>query len=506
MRETISSPYPHEDEVHHTAMSHISTRRTPKMATPHRRTFDEHYRTLTPFQKSLHAPSDPSLGEDHPQNRVHTPFYNAFAKGTWYYHYSERLAAMFDATTDTIVFTAGSTPHSLLYTDLVQELPAVVTAPVEVETLINDKRVLRYEAKWCHNVGSNIMIDATLRFNDQELQWMDYIGNDMFFQSMVTPEERHNHNVDIGNIPSLQKWSTSLKQYTCSFSMPWYYALKDGAAFPLYDCGLLDRLTHHIKLRTRVADLLRVRAVLEDGTFIKVPFNSITVKSVGRARGQEDLRLGQPMMMGEYAFLGDLETGYHRAAHVPQVMRLTLLRTAMFINTMIAFTSTDDRHGGQVATVEIKDAQHNVHTYMWAAQNLQMLEEGEYSVYADTDDVTSQDTSPIGETTLHSGRGIVLANMPAYRTERVVPRHHFKAVPDRSGFNVWTHATQIRDGYAPPGIHVQGGRLDVTLKPCEGTYRLHLRCVYLRRVMFQTAPETDERRASTGAILTITDL
>jgi hypothetical protein len=181
------------------------------MSINHIKDFNECKNSLTEFQKGIHNPGDTSLGINHPENKISTPFLNVPTKTTYFHHFKEKLPANLDVLTSKVIYTANSKYHGLSYVNLDQMLPYI-------------KLKEGYEGRWIENIGSNIFKIGTVELNNQIIQTIDQTFNDFNLETMIIKDV--SYDKDLGNTSLLQNWSRETPSDITSFTIPWFYSDK----------------------------------------------------------------------------------------------------------------------------------------------------------------------------------------------------------------------------------------------------------------------------------------
>lgn len=458
--------------------------------------------TLSKFQGSLHRPEDVSLGAVHPGNHVHTIFYTQSRRTSYYYHYPEVLPHVNSTDSPVYIYRAKSSPHGLLSTDICQKLPSVVC---------NEG----YEARWTHNVGSNIVETGTLTLNDEIIQSFDSVSVDFHGQSMINPGSRDQRSINLGNIPSLQQWSGTLHEFETNFQLPWFYSADCTKYFPLYYCGMLDHLEHSLKLRRNLNDLLIVRHIASGKL---VPADATSIDHYGGNRIKDHkLELPVPQMYGEYMYLSDIECEFNRAV-CDKGDEIHNRRNVFYVEDVISMSSENAVELGTTVTFQIPNTEYPVVSFAWAAQNATAVANKYYSNYSTNAEDHSIGWSPIATSTINPGKAPIFKDMPSFRTERVYPMTQMACVPDEKGFNFWAMGVNQGDSNFEPGVVIKNGSVSVKLAdmdpflklkeegPAHATdkYFVHLRMTYIKRLTFTSFSIDERSRGTTRSEISIT--
>ena len=465
----------------------------------HHKSFVELKKSLTAFQHSLHMPEDQKKGVDHPGNQVATIFFSQYRRATWYHIFPEVLEAS-NPGENKFVFKASPRPHGLLFTDLCQKLPTIICHE-------------GFEARWTHNVGSNVIVDGTFNHNDTALQHLDQVSDDMHSQSMIEESARFSHEQNIGNLAILQDWNSTLPTYETSYTIPWFYSRDLSTYFPLYFCGFLDRIEHRLTLRRSVPQLLMVRNA-ETGE--RVPCDAKSIMSIdGHDATGEYLKMPMPTMYGEYLYLSDIECSNNRCFTTTGA-RVGDYRNVLYIEDMIAIDEENPSKLGDTVTLKCENSEFPVHTFAWVAQHEGAKDDAYYSNYSTNPQDHTRGWSPIASTTMNLGKARVFEKYPSFRTERVHTPRHFPCGPREPGYNFWTTSAKAKDYNPKPGVVIKNGSVTVRLqdtnplvglrdseKACRVNFRVKLRMTYTKRVVFTTFPHDESERETSRSVVSV---
>ncbi|CAH6418682.1 Divergent major capsid protein [uncultured virus] len=445
----------------------------------------------------MHMPEDLKKGADHKGNEVSTVFFREYRRSTWYYQFSEVLEV--SNAESKFTFRVKPQPHGLLYTDLNQRLPQVVCRD-------------GYEARWCHNPASNVVVSGMFVHNDTPIQTIDQVGNDMYGQSMIK-DDRDTRDLNMGNSVLLQSWNSALPNFETSFMLPWFYAKNSASYFPLYFCGILDRIEHRMELRRDVGQLLHVR---EKKTGEAVAPDSKSLKSFDGKAVTQSPRMPVPTMWGQYLYLSDLECTGNRCA-VGSDREIGDFRNIFYIDDYIIVDEENPKALGDSVCLKISQTDYPVHGIGWVAQNYEALRDGYYSNYTTNPDDHQEGWSPIEESSLDLGSKVrILTKMPSYRTERVLPGKQYACVPRVPGFNFVSLAVYSPEDTHKPGVVIKNGELTVKLrdtnplvgirdgqKASSSTFLVKARLSYTKRVVFKEFLTQESQRTTKNSVIEI---
>ena len=387
--------------------------------------------TITLFQRDLHDPKDEN-------EEITSNFYREFRKTTWYTHIPVKLKCT--ANENDLIYTANNTFDYLVYTYQRQVFPA-----------LRVKKEYRNKVQicWPHNLGTNIVQIAQLKFDDDTPQTIDSIWFDIFAQFYMKPGFRDHYNVCVGNVEFLEKWSDFLPEYTTTSPQPWYYTRDPSQAVPLLYCTM-STITHHYKMRTKITELLRMR-VREGETagWKEIPCNLKYIDGAGSTG-----TLKTPELWGRYAYLTDEEREWNKCS----------TERSFYIEDVVVGESINNNSYGANVPVEL-DCTTPCKALFWVAENLTAQENRNFSNYTTNPDNLYEGWNPITRTSLVYGNSSRLEKMSSDHFDRIEPWYHFPSPPSEAGYNSYSFAMNSTALDAEIGIVMAGikARLLVTL-------------------------------------------
>uniref|UniRef100_A0A6C0AF23 Major capsid protein N-terminal domain-containing protein n=1 Tax=viral metagenome TaxID=1070528 RepID=A0A6C0AF23_9ZZZZ len=457
---------------------------------------------LTLFQKKLHYPSkDYSEEEEYDEeDKLASIFSRQFKKSPWYYQFPEVMDASQVSRngTDYHVFKVNMTPHALLYSDITQELPHIQCQN-------------GYTARWTHNVGSNIIIEGSLMLDGRKIQSIDYRYNDNFNQTMLSPSKRSNIDRNLGNCISGENFLPKLKRFTTSYTPNWFYNIEVSNYFPLFYCGLFNKLEHHLLLRRKISDLLEIRD--PDGKPVKLSTKSI--KSIdGSTSFSDDHMLPLPKMFGKYLLFSDEECTHNTNLCFDKSDAITN-RNIYFIEDIVIVEQKNPSSLGSTQSLELKDIKFPCNRLCWVAQNQQAYKNKSYSNYTTNSEYISEGYSPFRDTSLYKGTEEIFSEMPSYRTERFYPEKHYPCVPYQNGYNSWSFGYDAGDVLiAQPGVVFNNGIMNFNLQDsdpvlddtdheCHDQFKIVVFATVVKKLTFETFPKNEAERQTVGVKINI---
>jgi hypothetical protein len=480
--------------------------------TDQKKTFEKIKKELNNFQLLLHVPDlltpeqlENASEEDLENNVLHTPFYTQIRKSGWYYKFPEQLSASSDNNNNKnqlISYRTKNSSHILCDSDIVQHLPSIICQE-------------GYKAKWCWNIGSNIVSSMHLSFNDVIIQSLDYRYNDLYGQTMIDPKTRDVRNINLGNISALQTFNEKLPSHKTSFRPPWHYNKDFGSNFPLLFTGLLDVLEHKVTIRQSIEDLLIVQDI--NGNQVKKITNKCIKSIDGHMVSTLSLKLQLPEMWGQFAYKSDFECDMDRSLCNGK-KNTFLIEDVIMIGENSNPVSLNTQH-----TINIIPTEFPIHRIGWVAQNQTALKNNSYSNYSTDAKDLKLGNNPFEFATLNIGNNNnIFENMPSYRNSRVYT-NDCSCSPIEPGYNIWSTSTDASSLDPCPGILFKNNAsLNLKLEDtnpyldlceteeereelsCKDYFKCFCFLTYYKQITFDTYPDDEASRINKRATISIT--
>ena len=368
----------------------------------------EELNSLTDFQRDIHVTTN--LSED-----IISNFYRTFIKSTWYSSIPMKLKCTTDG--DEVVYSVNNSFHFLMYSYMRFMLP-----PVRVKSEYKG----RVRIAWCHNVGTNPILQAVFKEDDDTYQTWDNIWADIYFQFYQDPGagKRENHNIGVGNVKCLEEWSEFLPPYPINVDQPWFYSMDHALAFPIFYKNSQTRAEHRYTFRRKVVDLLRVQVLGRDRKW-----KDTTRKVHQYLDISPSATIKLPELWGRYAYITDPEIKWYKCK-----------QTRNFYTRDIEVCDTPNPNKYK-STAEI-----NLHctnpclAFFWVAENRDATTNHNFSNYTtDTNDLYFG-WDPVKSTSLKYGTTVRLDNMPSDHFSVAEPRKHFPSAPSERGYHGYSYA------------------------------------------------------------------
>ena len=371
-----------------------------------------------------------------------------------------------------------------------QDFPTII-----LKTPKENTNIIKYEGKWCKNVGSNIVQKLETNFLDNELPTLTPTYFDSFAEAMMTKNEREQYYQEINYS---EDFSVVTPSHTTIFHIPIFYSLFQNTYFPLYLCGYNNVLKHIVTLKRNISELYQIQAIYQDGSRENIPVSRKTVESIGNIKYTKDnekdiLLLPLPKLKGEYFNFTPEEYGY----------MINNRPKSYFFNDIKYFQTKESKKFGEILSLDIpKDF--FPHTYIWVAKNqkgFSNYQAGNYSPSSETTITLSDDTSK---------------TLNYLETQRRHPYKHFSSQPSQPGFNYWTNGMRARDNFPIPEIAIS--KIDLKLEDInpytkithdlnqlsnDDTFLLEALLIYTKKITFESFPKTEEERKTISSKVNI---
>lgn len=376
--------------------------------------------SLTEFQREIHVTTN--LSEE-----IISNFYKVFIKSTWYSSIPMKLKCTSDG--DEIVYSVNNTYHFLFYTYMRFMLP-----PIRVKSEYKG----RVRVAWCHNIGTNIIQQASFKEDDDTYHTWDNVWADIYFQfyQSAGAGKRDSHNQGIGNVKCLEEWSEFLPPYPINVDQPWFYSMDPALAFPIFYKQSQTRAEHRYTFRRKIVDLLRVQILGKDRRW-----KDTTRKVYQYLDISPSSTIRVPELWGRYAMISESEMKWYKC----KPNRVFYTR-----DVEVCDTSNPNKYK---TTSEIGlHCTNPCLAFFWVAENLDAVTNHNFSNYTtDTNDLYAG-WDPIKATTLKYGTTIRLDNMPSDHFSLAEPRKHFPSAPSERGYHGYSYAWDSTNYHGDIGI------------------------------------------------------
>lgn len=388
----------------------------------------EELNSLTDFQKEIHITSD--LSEEIVSN-----FYKTFTKSTWYSSLPMKLKCTPDG--EEVVYPVNNSFHFLMYSYMRFVLPAIK---------VKQEFRGRVRIAWCHNIGTNIIVQAEFKEDDNIYQSWDSVWADIYHQFYQSngSGKRDAHNIGVGNVKCLEEWSEHLPSYPINVDQPWFYSMgsEPEVAFPILYKSSKTRAEHRYTFRRKVTDLLRIQILDKNHKWKDVS----RTKGVSKYLENPPTMIKTPELWGRFSYNTEQEVRWFKECKETKVLYTRDVEICETPNpTTYKSISEIDLHSTNPCLA-----------LFWVAENRDSRLNHNYSNYTtDTNDLYSG-WDPIKTTTLKYGTSIRLNNMPSDHFNIAEPRKHFPSAPNERGYHAYSYAWDSTNFHGDIGIVFNG--------------------------------------------------
>lgn len=387
----------------------------------------EELKSLTPFQEELHVPKN--LSEE-----VISSFYTEFIKCTWYSSIPMRLKCTQDG--DEIVYTVNDSFHLLEYTYLTARLPRI---------RVKDKYKNRVRIAWCHNIGNNIIREATFKEDDEIYQSWDHVWGDIYpqFYQDAGAGKRESHNIGMGNLQCIEGWSELLPSYPINIDQPWFYSACKALAFPIFYKNSLTRAEHRYKLNRKIVNLLRVQVKSQSGEWKDLTKSKQVSGLIDVASSSDSIRT--PELWGRYALITDTEINWFKCKD----------ERVMYIRNVENCDTANPTNFGSKSEVALQSTNPCVAMF-WVAENTTAQKSKNYSNYTTNADDLYKGWDPVRTTSLMYGTTKRLDHMTSDHFSIAESRKRFPSAPSETGYHGYAFSGDSMSYHADIGVVLQG--------------------------------------------------
>lgn len=380
--------------------------------------------SLTDFQREIHLTKDMN-------EHIISGFHRVFYKCTWHVTIPAKLKCAEDG--DEVSYVVNNSFHFLAYSYM-----RFVSPPVSVKQEFKGK----VRMGWCHNLGTNIVVSASFKEDDDTYHTWDNVWADIYFQFFQDggAGKRENHNIGIGNVKCLEDWTEYLPAYPLNVEQPWFYSMDQALAFPIFYKNSQTRAEHRYTLRRRVTDLLRVQLLGSNGKWRDC------IRGVSKYLDlHTNAMFKTPELWGRYSMITEAEIMQHKC----KGMKSFYIRDVEICDTPNpnAFNSNVD------ITLHCKTP---CLSLFWVAENVDASTIHNYSNYTTDPNDLYRGWDPIKATTLKYGSVVKLDNMPSDHFSIAEPRKHFLSAPSERGYHGYSNAWNSTNYDADIGITYEG--------------------------------------------------
>lgn len=393
--------------------------------------------SITNFQNEMHYTSK----DNEP---ITSKFYKEYIKTTWHCTNLVALDSVISKDEDIahnyteVKYRVDPNYHYLMYTSMRCVLPAVKVKP-------------NYTSKvricWCHNIGTNITVNATFKDDDNIYQTWDPIIADDYYQyyQYEGSGKRRNHNIGIGNVKILEDWTYALPTYIINVDQPWYYGEEPGLAFPIHMRNSQCRIEHRQIYKRNIESLLRMQLLINNIWTDVEPKNYIEKYLI-----YDSLVINKPTLWGRYAYVTDAELRTNKCK--PEMKQRTLYYTDYEVcdgNTNSMYKYTEN------AEMDISSRNPCVAMF-WKAENLDATKFNNYSNYTTNTGDLYSGWDPIYHNSIKYGTLYKFKEMESDHFNIGESRKHFRSSPREMGYHAYSFAHQSYNYNGEVGVVLDG--------------------------------------------------
>jgi hypothetical protein len=410
------------------------------------------FKNLTDFQKELHTKNE-NKDNTEEEEKLISNFVREFRKTSWFMHYTKKME--YQSSGPQITYFPNMIYHLLLDCCMIQYFQAI---------RVKDDFRNKIQIAWPRNVGTNTVVSATFKINEDIIDNLDPIWQDMRYQHYRQVGFDHYIEESLGN--TYAQWTTEIPAFTTIVQQPWFYTKELSLAFPLCLTSNSTKVLHTYQMRRRVADVLRMRELQADGEWKDIPCDISKLDGVG---AQATLRI--PELWADYAVLSEEELEWMKCAD----------KKDYYIETIKACKSTNRGKLGQSVEVKIS-GDTPCKAIFWVAENIKCRKINNYSNYTINPNYSfvpfnnlSNGYNPCKRVSLGSSS---LSRFENYDSDLFAGMYykHFPAAPKDKGYNVY-----------PISLNTTSLDAEIGLVPSKYNYSLFIklsnsnpRCIPIR--------------------------
>jgi hypothetical protein len=374
--------------------------------------------------------------------------YYSFSRNNWYNVMPRIIPCVGSDGGDAKKYTLDNGKHDLLaFTTLRQKLP-IIRVKKEYEK--------DYQVCWIRDLGFNSVRSATLKYGQEEIAKLDSRSIRAHYRILKDRQYQETVDKSIGNVPSLQEWSTYLPNYIIRFELPWYYSNDYSLGLPLFYSSTDKHFSHSYIFNDELKSLLRMRKrdPENEGCWEIIPFDMRYIHVETRSD-----RLSEPEIMGMYIKLLPEEVEEYKC--------WTRANTYgdFYIDT-IEFESSPNpmKYGSKLSVEMSNDA--IVYNIVWMAENKTATDNGIHNNYTTNTLEIDEGYDPIEHTSLRVGSHDIFKELPNEYTSDLFYRD-FPGRPLGTHLHAFSFNRTPKTINAKVGINMKGdmkSKLTVFLK------------------------------------------
>jgi len=388
----------------------------------------DEFNLLNNFQKEIHFVENNT-------EEITSFTFKKYKKSTWYDDCHLKLESQ-KLDMNKIIYKINDSFHFLLYTYMKFNTP---------EYIVNKEYKDKIRISLTYNVGTNIIESALLKDDSYIFDSFDSVDCDVqfgFFQKQGHGK-RTKHEIDVGNINSLVKWTNHIHSHKINVKQPWFFSEFMTLALPLFYKSSLSRMEMHYTFKKNViSDILRIQT-LSKGKWINVNNNKIDIRKYITIKNYNSVE--NPEVWGRYRYISDLEINFHKKMFNNEKIRSYYFKTLENCDNLSTKTYED------VLYSDLK-SKNPCMAIFFMAQNYNSILNHNYSNYTTNTKNQMKGFNPIDNVTIKYGNEILFENYDTIHFSSTQPLEHFLSVPKRIGFNVHSYNCYCSD--YDPGVGI----------------------------------------------------
>jgi hypothetical protein len=331
-------------------------------------------------------------------------------------------------------FSYDGTGTYIASTSVIQKIPRII---------VKEQIKNRIRIRWTHNLMINTMKEVTGHANGVHFFTLSKTYLDFWIQVFRKPEFTDHIMVQIGNIPCLQEWSSTLPAFEASFDLPTPYSLDQALAFPVV---LMNSFGLTFSLRNKIVDLLQMQELREVNG--KTAWRDIPCKLNYLLGVPSNNLLDTPEVWGEVYHNSDFEKEW----------LLCKASYEMYYSDVVTIRSPNPEGFNSSATITMS-VDYPAKAFMWAAENATAINNRYHSNYSTNSAEIGLAWNPIKTSTFSYTGGRKWEEMPSVAFDTIQPLRHFRSAPIDPGYNVFSVAND------PLSVALDSGLVTSDTKP-----------------------------------------
>ena len=369
---------------------------------------------LSEFQKELH-----SSNSTDPDDVVYSRFTCVIEKYAWSIHDKVKMAysILDDKDGYQVIYTASKKFDVLFKTEMSIPLLAI---------RVKDKYKSNVQICYPHNAGHNIPYQVEVRVDDDRYEGHDSIWLDIHSMFFMKPGAgmRDLYNRRIGNLPSLEEWTTQLPPRILTPPQVFSYCRNTRVGIKTLQSSM-NTVTHHYKIRNKIQEVLRMRILNTKGEWEEIPCNMKFLYVKGRAKS-----FPVPELWGRYGLMTDEEREWFKLDRITKQP----VHHISYIEDILSFTSVLSDANVENISIQTKVP---CKALFWVAQNMKCLTINNFSNYTTNLENIQRGLNPCFEVSLKYGGDYRVKGLGSEHFDQSEPWDFFMSAPSEPGYNAY---------------------------------------------------------------------